>query len=469
MKNKLFCALAIIAVLLGTLWANQPVVVLFYGQGCPHCAEERTFLDELAKKKQFELESYEVYYNASNVELFRKAAQIRSFEIRGVPTTIIGNEVFIGFSAEIGEQIEAEIDKCTVNQCPDPLGRDETEPEKQNSTGNGVIVEPEKPDGQPNEGKNGTGGGQNPESEQIEIPFMGKIDPKNLSLPMLTVVLAGLDSFNPCAFFVLMFLLSILMRAGSKKRMLMIGGVFVFFSFLLYFLFMVAWLNFFMIAGSMALVTTIAGIVAVLVGIINVKDFFALGEGITLSIPDDAKRKLVAKMKQAAESVSFPAMICATALLASAANMYELLCTAGFPMVFTRALTLSNLTTAEYYLYLAAYNLVYVIPLGAIVVFFSFTLGARRLKESEGELLKLISGLMMLGLGLILLLAPSLLNNPLAGIVLMVAALAIAIVLEKIAKKSGKAKIQQTTENKPAGTTSEADPNQKNEEQKKEQ
>jgi hypothetical protein len=104
-------------------------------------------------------------------------------------------------------------------------------------------------------------------------------------------------------------------------------------------------------------------------------------------------------------------MLAATLLLAVAANFYELLCTAGFPMVYTRLLTLQDLGATQHYLYLALYNLVYVIPLAVIVGAFAFTMGARRLSEREGRLLKLMSGLMMLQLGLLLVLAPDWLNR----------------------------------------------------------
>jgi uncharacterized membrane protein HdeD (DUF308 family) len=114
-----------------------------------------------------------------------------------------------------------------------------------------------------------------------------------------------------------------------------------------------------------------------------------------------------------------------TMTLALAANAYELLCTAGFPMVFTRILTLNELSPAAHYLYLALYNLVYVLPLLAIVVVFVVTLGARKLTENEGRILKLLSGLMMLGLGAVLLIAPDTLSQPLTAVVLIAAALVV--------------------------------------------
>jgi hypothetical protein len=112
-----------------------------------------------------------------------------------------------------------------------------------------------------------------------------------------------------------------------------------------------------------------------------------------------------------------------TAVLALVANSYELLCTAGFPMVYTRVLTLRELPEWLYYLYLGLYNLAYVLPLLVIVVLFSVTLGRHKLSEFEGRVLKLISGMLMLTLGLVLLLRPILLQNLLMVVGLLAAAL----------------------------------------------
>ena len=145
--------------------------------------------------------------------------------------------------------------------------------------------------------------------------------------------------------------------------MFLIGGVFVFFSGLIYFLFMAAWLNVFLVVGQIAAITITGGIVALLIGGINVKDFFLFKQGVSLVIPESAKPKLFERMRGLLKAPTLPAMIAGTVVLALSANAYELLCTAGFPMVYTRVLTLHRLTTFQYYQYLVLYNIVYVVPL----------------------------------------------------------------------------------------------------------
>lgn len=438
-KVLLLATVLFIGLLTAARTVKSPVLVVFYGEGCPHCAEEIAFLNKLQESKSFSFEYYEVWYNQANLELLKEVAKKFKFQVTGVPTTIINGKVIVGFNEQIKQILEEQIDNCSKFSCPDPLAEFRVR-----------IPEKPKPENPPTIEQNDSEKQQPPQSQNsenlIEIPIIGKVDAETLSLPMLTLVLATLDSFNPCAFFVLFFLLSLLARAGSKKRMIIIGSVFVFFSFLMYFLFMAAWLNFFIIVGNISIITFAAGIVAVLIGLINIKDFFALGQGITLSIPDEAKKKIVAKMKVAVSSASFPAMIGATILLAVAANTYELLCTAGFPMVFTRMLTLNNLQHLDYYLYLLAYNIIYVIPLWIIVIFFSLTLGGRRLTEEEGEMLKLVSGLMMLGLGLLLLFSPASLNNLFTGIALMIAAISIAFAMKIAFKQKRKTTTNSSTE-----------------------
>jgi len=273
-----------------------------------------------------------------------------------------------------------------------------------------------------------------PAGTTVNLPFVGPVDAKALSLPVLTLVLAGMDAFNPCAFFVLLFLLSLLVHARSRVRMAVVGGTFVLFSGLVYFVFMAAWLNVFLVAGELRVVTVIAGLLALTVAALNIKDYFWFKEGPSLSIPESAKPGLFKRMRDIVGTGSLGPMLASTVLLAIVANSYELLCTAGFPMVYTRVLTLAGLETWQYYAWLAAYNVIYVIPLLLIVIVFVRTMGARKLSEREGRILKLVSGFMMLGFGLLLLVAPQLLTNPLASILVLLVAVAAALLAAKLVR-----------------------------------
>jgi hypothetical protein len=202
-----------------------------------------------------------------------------------------------------------------------------------------------------------------------------------------------------------------------------VGGTFVFFSGAIYFLFMAAWLNLFLLVGEMPAITALAGLTALLVGGVNVKDYFFFRRGISLSIPESAKPRLFDRMRRLVRATRLSSVLAGTVVLAVAANSYEILCTAGFPMVYTRLLTLHELPRWQFYAFLLFYNLIYVLPLLAIVLLFTFTLGGRKLTERQGRVLKLVSGMMMLLLGGILLVRPGLMNNPGTAVLLLAAAL----------------------------------------------
>lgn len=273
----------------------------------------------------------------------------------------------------------------------------------------------------------------------VELPWGGEVDVGRWSLPVTTVVLAGLDAFNPCAFFVLLFLLSLLVRSPSRSRMLVVSAIFVVFSGVWYFVFMAAWLNLFLWFGELRWLTVIAGVVAIVMAGVNIKDFFLPDRGPSLSIPDSVKPSLFARMRRLARASSLLSAVLGTVVLAAAANSYELLCTAGLPMIYTRVLTLAELPVGVYYLYLALYNLIYVIPLVIIIIVSIKTLGSHKLQEPEGRALKLMSGLMMLGLGVSLVFAPELLARLGLALLLLLGAVgltAAAVMLDRRATRA---------------------------------
>lgn len=362
---------------------GEPRIRLYFywSQNCPHCREAHPHISAIPGQRPWvELHERELSSDPASLREFESiVAQAGIAEQAGVPAFLFCGEIHIGWEndATTGALLRERLDACRARVR---------------------AGQPAAADGPP-------------AREMIDIPLFGPFDAAALSLPALTFVLAALDAFNPCAFFVLLFLLSMLVHQKRRTRMLAIGGVFVLVSGLMYFAFMAAWLNLFQVLGHLAWVTLAAGALALIVGLVNVKDFFWFGRGVSLSIPEQRKPAIYQRTRAILAAGSLPAMLAATVLLAIAVNFYELLCTAGFPMVYTRLLTLRDVGSAQHYLYLALYNLVYVIPLAVIVTVFTFTLGARKLSEREGRLLKLLSGVMMLQLGALLVLAPDALNR----------------------------------------------------------
>lgn len=386
----------------GTDWYRveaDEVTVAFYfywSPTCPHCRESKPFIEALPDRYPWvNLHSYDITDLSSDERRFAQHLEDQVGQpIQFVPTFLFCQHLYSGFDSEetTGAFIETQLVACHA----------------------GLVA------------------GLEPAltaDEPIRLPIIGSVDPDDVSLPVFTVTIALLDAFNPCAFFVLLFLLSLLVHARSRSRMAIIGGIFVLFSGLIYFLFMAAWLNVFLLLGPLRVVTAVAGAVALALATINIKDYFMVGIGPSLSIPDTTKPGLFNRMRNLTATSSFGAVAIGAATLAIVANSYELLCTTGFPLAFTRVLTLNDLPTSTYYSYLVLYNIVYVLPLLAIVGVFVWKLGSRKLGEREGRTLKLLSGMMMAGLGLVLLIVPDLLSNLLTAVVLLVAAVVVTSII----------------------------------------
>lgn len=387
----------------------------FWSLTCPHCLEAHPFIEAIPGERPWVIvHSLEVSRQRDNARRFIVLAESLGQTAEAVPTLIACGAMETGWDdvATTGAALLRRLDECRARALPDAP----------------PVTAPA------------------PDTAKVRVPLLGEVDADSLSLPAFTLVLAGLDAFNPCAFFVLLFLLSLLARQKDRRRMSVIGGIFVLTSGLMYFAFMAAWLNVFQLLGALAWLTLAAGILAVAVGLVNIKDFFAFERGISLSIPESRKPDIYRRARAILNADNLPAMLGATILLAVAANFYELLCTAGFPMVYTRLLTLSDLSPGARYGYLAFYNLIYVLPLALIVFAFVRTLGAHKLSEREGRLLKLLSGVMMLELGVLLTVAPALLDNLLISAVL----LAVAVGLTASAAWFTRASRQRCVESHPS-------------------
>jgi hypothetical protein len=394
--------------------ADTVPVFLFWGEGCAHCDEERQFFAELRRNEsRLQVREYEVLKNRKNLELLTQMMKSSGKGASGVPVTFIGNRLFVGFSSHIRDMMVKTINECKSVPCGQPAGF----PVNQGAGGAGAAATADK-------------GGAS-----VSLPLLGTLDAHAVSLPLLTLVIAGMDSFNPCAFFVLLSLLGLLVHARSRNKILLVGSVFVFFSGFISLLVMAAWLNLFLVMANVSTVTTAAGIVSLFIASVNIKDFFAFKKGITFSIPIRAKPRLFERMRMLVRSTSLVSILAGTTVLAILANFYELLCTAGFPMVYTRVLTLKHLSTPASYGYLVLYNVIRVLPLFAVVLAFTMTLGRSKLTEYQGRLLKLVSGTMMLGLGGMLLFDPALLNSLVVSLALTAGAAVGSLALAALSGK----------------------------------
>jgi hypothetical protein len=360
--------------------ANADLLV-FVAEGCPHCERAHEWLAELvARRPELRIQVRDVVRDPTAMAALRLAADEAGLTAVSVPTFVVrGVPVQVGFaSAE------------TTGRAIEDLLSAETSPAEGRAGGtsrpDSTVTPPNRP--------------------TVDLPLIGAVALDEVGLPVFTIALGLLDGFNPCAMWVLLFILSMLVSVGSRARMAMIGGVFVLVSGLVYYAFMAAWLNAFLFLGMSRWIQASLGGVALVLGGLNLKDFLWMGRGPSLGIPEAAKPTIYARVRRVVTAERLGAALGAATVLALLVNTVELLCTAGLPALYTRILTLRELPPLQYHGYLLLYNLFYMfddaLMLGAAVV----TLSHHRLQRREARWLKLLSGVVMLGLGLVLLLEP---------------------------------------------------------------
>ena len=418
----------------------------FWSKTCPHCAKAHPFIESLPETYPWIVLESHVISDSDSAKLWHDIARQTRVDARSVPYFASCEKAFIGYSSD---DVTGAFIVNRLKQCYLSLGgklSDDTHqhkvadasPQNEHPQDNMLFAtcdaRSNAQDSVQSECDLSTTIADDTPSEvqPVDIPLLGVVTPESLSLPLLTLVLAGVDAFNPCAFFVLLFLLSIMVNAKSRRRMLLVGGIFVFFSGFIYFLFMTAWLNIFTLLGAGSdggFIILAAGILALAAGIINVKDFFTTKGDVSLSMSAQSRTTLIKRMGKLSTTSNLPALILGSTVLAILANTYELLCTAGFPMIYTSVLSMHQLPEIERYLYLVMYNLVYVVPLALIVIVFSMTLGKRKLSEKEGQALKLMSGIMMLGMGVALVVDPTALQNIVIALGLILGAITATVII----------------------------------------
>ncbi len=349
--------------------AGEPAfdIEVFVRSGCPHCEKAKTFLDDLLQERPaLRIAIHDLAENEAARKRLADLAAERGNSSVGVPSFLIGSELIVGFhsSETTGRDIRARLDQL--------------------QSGKAVPLR----------------------SPGIETTWFGEIRVNDLGLPLFTVVIGLLDGFNPCAMWVLLFLLSLLVNLRDRLKMAVIAGTFVAVSGMVYFAFMATWLNLFLLIGFSRAVQVGLGGIALLVGAINVKDFFALHRGVSLSIPESAKPGLYARIRAVLQADNLVGALIGIIILATLVNVIELLCTAGFPALYTQILTTQQLPNWTYYGYLGLYNVAYMFDDGLMVTVAVVTLRRTKMQERTGRWLKLISGVVMAGLGGILLLAP---------------------------------------------------------------
>jgi glutaredoxin len=365
-------------------------IEVFVRAGCPHCAEAEQFLAELGTEKPgLRIVIRDIVADASAFERLKTLAESRQENGIRVPAFWVGGQLIVGYSeqASTGNTIRQALARASRQNTglADEAGSCEAKDDSLScDAASAAAIQPEP--------------------EIFQVTLFGKhITLEQVGLPMFTLAMGLLDGFNPCSMWVLILMISMLAPMRNRPRMLAVAGTFVVVEGIAYFVFMAAWLNLFLLIGLSRVSELAIAAIAIAAGAINLKDFWAFGAGISLSIPASAKPGIYARIRAILQAENLAGAMIGAVLLAVMVQIVELLCTSGFPALYTRILTLRQLDSLGYYGYLLLYNLAYMFDDVVVLAIGVITLSQQRLQEKEGRRLKLISGLVMVGLGIYLL------------------------------------------------------------------
>lgn len=405
---------------------SQPVVLYFFwGDGCPHCAKAKPFLTTLAQQHPtLEVRAYEVWYDEQNQQLFQRMAAAYGFEPSGVPTIFIGDRYWEGYAEQLNAELEAAVVHCSTAGCRDQ--------------GLGIIpglpisaVIPPGAVANPVAAQRGenaadewasTGG-----PDLLTVPGIGTVDLTTQSLVMSTALIALVDGVNPCSLWVLSVLLALTLNTGVRRRVFLVGAVFLTVTSLIYMAFITGLFTMFSVISFVGWIQAAVALVGIFFAAVNIKDYFWYKAGISFTIADEKKPGIYRAMRrvfQAGDSIW--GVVVATGVLAAGVSLVEFSCTAGFPVLWTNLLISQQATAMIFVLLLLLYMVIYQIDELGIFLVAVFTLKASRLEEKEGRILKLVGGMLMLTLALTMLINPAWLNQMRSALAVFASAFALA-------------------------------------------
>lgn len=379
--------------------AKQVNVYLFHSSDCLHCKALIEFLDEIKENYDMKIYKYEVAHNKENNQLFLEVKDLLKSDVNVVPFTIIGETTFKGFNDINQVQIEKAImeyqDKDYCDRVGLYLG-------KTTDKSNCTEEIPEKKD----------------EDSKMTLPLIGEVDVKNFSLPLISLVIGLVDGFNPCAMWVLIFLLSILIGMKNRKKMWILGLTFIATSAFVYLAIMLAWLNIVASFTTIRWLQIAIAFVALIAGGINLRSYFKSlkeDDGCTVT-NDESRKKIIGKVKKIAlleaesetgkKKYTFILAILGVMALAISVNVIELACSAGLPLIFTQILAMNKVGRLAKLIYILIYILFFMID---DIIVFSIAMVTFKVTGISTKYTKyshLIGGIIMLLIGILMIFKP---------------------------------------------------------------
>ena len=375
--------------------AESLKIYLFYGDGCPHCADEEKFFESyLENNKDIKLVKYEVWHSKDNQELFKKVQDKLNNHANGVPYLIIGKDVIVGYMEDVTNyQIED-----TIKEYRDSKKKYDVidELNKKNKTKETKINKIKK---------------KTKKEEYFYLPVFGKVKSNEVSLPLLSVVLGFIDGFNSCAMWILLFLITMLINTKDRKKMWILGLTFIITSGLVYLMFMLTWLNLAMFISKAELIRILVALVSFIIGFINLKKYYeSTKKEDGCDVVDKKNRKeIINRITNIMNEKSLIVAIIGIIILAASVNIIELMCSVSIPLLFTQILAMNNLNIGSYALYMFIYIFFFLIDDIVIFTIAMITHKVTGISTKYNKYSHLIAGIIILLIGLLLLINPSIL------------------------------------------------------------
>lgn len=367
---------------------------VFKGDGCPHCKAEMDYLDTIKDKyTNLEIKEYEVWYDDDNASLLTKVESYFNIKRSGVPTTIIGNTVIQGYQNEssTGKKIERAINFYEENDYKDIVKEVKAGISTKNTKKPDKFQEEET---------------KLDKETSVKAPIVGNVNLKDVSLLTSAVILGLIDGFNPCAMWILLFLISALIGMKDRKRMWTLGLTFLITSGLVYMLIMLSWISIAVKITTVVWIRNIIAIIALIGAILNLKSFIK-SKNSGCEIVDSKKRKnIFSKIKKFTSEKSFILAFFGIIGLAISVNLVELACSAGLPLIFTELLAINNVSGFIKFIYIGIYIIFFLIDDIIVFTISMYTMKATGISTKYGKYSHLIGGLIMLLIGLLLIIKP---------------------------------------------------------------
>ncbi len=391
-KKIVFSLVIYLMAIVGVNAEEKVTLYLFHNYDCPHCAEEKVYLKELAEQyDNLDIVMYEVKKDEDNRQLLTDFLTTTDWDVRGVPLTVIGSTYFNGYNDDIGTKIRCAINYYSEHEHRDLVGE--------------YLGTVEVRDDLTDE--------FDPNSCKFTIPIIGEINPKNISLPLVSIVIGLVDGFNPCAMWVLIFLISLMIGMKNRKRMWCLGIAFLLSSAIVYFAFMMAWVNVAGMFTSSNIIEILVGIVALLGGGINLYNFIkeVRRKDVGCSVTNNKqKKKIMVHAKEIVTENSFLLALLGVMVLAVSVNIIELACSAGLPILFAQILSMNDLSNAQTWFYNILYIFFFLLDDLIVFIIAMTTMKLTGISNKYNKYAHLIGGIIMLLIGILMIFAPNILK-----------------------------------------------------------